>query len=125
MKKLIGAFIILAVIFGSAITINQVMNNNIDEITEVTVQGRNYVEQNGNTNPEITKEIVRLWEAKETFMAAFLPHGELDDIEIGFKNLTNYENQKLTDEYLEEINECINRLEHIKESEKVIIKNIF
>ena len=58
-------------------------------------------------------------------MAAFLPHGELDGIEIGFMNIPDYEDQELTDEYLESLNECINRLEHIKESEKVTFKNIF
>ena len=58
-------------------------------------------------------------------MVSFLPHSELDDIEIGIKNIENYHEQGLTDEYLEEINCVINRLEHIKESEKPTIKNIF
>ena len=40
-------------------------------------------------------------------------------------NIPDYEEQELTDEYLESLNECINRLEHIKESEKVTFKNIF
>ena len=58
-------------------------------------------------------------------MVSFLPHSELDDIEIGIKNIENYHEQGLTDEYLEEINCVIIRLEHIKESEKPTIKNIF
>ena len=58
-------------------------------------------------------------------MGAFLNHFELDEIEIGIKNISDYHGQGLTDEYLEEINNVINRLEHLKESEKPVLRNIF
>ena len=125
MKRIIGAIVILAVIFGSSIGINCKLNDNIEKMTAVAAEGRDYAEKYGKTDPELTEKIVGTWDGMNVFMAAFLPHGELDDIEIGFMNIPDYEEQELTDEYLESLNECINRLEHIKESEKVTFKNIF
>lgn len=125
MKRIIGAIVILAVIFGSSIGINCKLNDNIEKMTAVAEEGRDYAKKYGKTDPELTEKIVGTWDGMSVFMAAFLPHGELDDIEIGFMNIPDYEEQELTDEYLESLNECINRLEHIKESEKVTFKNIF
>jgi len=125
MKRIIGAIVILAVIFGSSIGINCKLNDNIEKMTAVAAEGRDYAKKYGKIDPELTEKIVGTWDGMSFFMAAFLPHGELDDIEIGFMNIPDYEEQELTDEYLESLNECINRLEHIKESEKVTFKNVF
>ena len=125
MKRIIGAIVILAVIFGTSIGINHKLNDNIEKMTAVAAEGRDYAKKYGRIDPQLTEKIVGTWDGMSIFMAAILPHGELDGIEIGFMNIPDYEDQELTDEYLESLNECINRLEHIKESEKVTFKNIF
>ena len=125
MKRIIGAIVILAVIFGTSIGIKHKLNDNIEKMTAVAAEGRDYAKKYGRIDPRLTEKIVGTWDGMSIFMAAFLPHGELDGIEIGFMNIPDYEDQELTDEYLESLNECINRLEHIKESEKVTFKNIF
>lgn len=125
MKRLIAGIIILLIAVGSAVTINLKICKNIDHLTEIAVSVRENVEKSEETDSRQTKLLTDGWTQMESFMAAFLPHSELDDIEIGIKNIENYHKQGLTDEYLEELNGCINRLEHIKESEKPVFKNIF
>lgn len=125
MKRLIAGVIILLIAVGSSVGINIGINKNIDSFIASADSVRENTVKNGKTDLRQTNELIEKWESMESFMAAFLPHGELDDIEIGIKNIKNYHEQASTDEYLEELNACINRLEHIKESEKPTFKNIF
>ena len=72
-----------------------------------------------------SKDIGQVWEKKQGLLAALLPHDELEDIEIGIMNLPDYAEQGLLEEYVKTLNDCINRLHHIKETENPTIKNIF
>lgn len=125
MKRIIAAVVILIIAVGSSIGVYFGIISRVDSLLETACQTRDKVVESGETNREETDRLKKEWEDSEIFMAAFLPHSELDEIEIGIRNIENYHTQKLTDEYLEELNGCINRLEHIKESEKPVFKNIF
>ncbi|HAY73725.1 MAG TPA: hypothetical protein DCY31_07815 [Ruminococcaceae bacterium] len=125
MKRIIAALAILIIAFGSSVWIYLKIISTVDELTEIAEEIRNTVNERGKTNYIETKRFSDAWDKAENFMVSFLPHSELDDIEIGIKNIANYHGQGLTDEYLEELNNVINRLEHIKESEKPTVKNIF
>ena len=125
MKRVVAAAVILIIAVGSSIGVYCGIISRVDSLLETARQTRDAVVESGETNREQTDMLMKEWEDSEIFMAAFLPHSELDDIEIGIRNIENYHTQKLTDEYLEELNGCINRLEHIKESEKPSFKNIF
>ncbi len=125
MKRIIAATVILFIVLGSSIGIYFKIISEVDRLTDIACEIRESVGQKEKTDFWETKRLSDAWDRSETFMVSFLPHSELDDIEIGIKNIENYHEQGLTDEYLEEINCVINRLEHIKESEKPTIKNIF
>lgn len=125
MKRIIAALAILIIVFGSSAGIYLKIISTVDELTDIAEEIRNTVNERGKTNYIETKRLSDAWDKAENFMVSFLPHSELDDIEIGIKNIVNYHEQGLTDEYLEEINSVINRLKHIKESEKPTVKNIF
>lgn len=125
MKRIIAGAVILLIAVGSSFGIYLGIIKAVDRLTDIACEVRESVAESGTSDTEQTKRLMEEWERCESFMAAFLPHGELDDIEIGLRNIENYHNQSLTDEYLEELNGCINRLEHIKESEKPIFRNIF
>lgn len=125
MKRIIAAVAILLIAVGSSAGIYFKIIKKVDELTLTASEIREGVCQSGKTNYDDTKRLSESWDKAERFMVSFLPHSELDDIEIGIRNIENYHEQGLTDEYLEEINSVINRLEHIKESEKPTIKNIF
>lgn len=125
MRRIIAATVILLIVLGSSIGIYFKIISEVDRLTDIACEIRESVGQKEKTDFWETKSLSDAWDRSETFMVSFLPHSELDDIEIGIKNIENYHEQGLTDEYLEEINSVINRLEHIKESEKPTIKNIF
>ncbi len=125
MKRIIAALAILIIVFGSSAGIYLKIISTVDELTDIAEEIRNTVNEREKTNYIETKRFSDAWDKAENFMVSFLPHSELDDIEIGIKNIANYHEQGLTDEYLEELNNVINRLEHIKESEKPTVKNIF
>ncbi len=125
MRRIIAATVILLIVLGSSIGIYFKIISEVDRLTDIACEIRESVSQKEKTDFWETKRLSDAWDRSETFMVSFLPHSELDDIEIGIKNIENYHEQGLTDEYLEEINSVINRLEHIKESEKPTIKNIF
>lgn len=125
MRRIIAATVILLIVLGSSIGIYFKIISEVDRLTDIACEIRKSVGQKEKTDFWETKRLSDAWDRSETFMVSFLPHSELDDIEIGIKNIENYHEQGLTDEYLEEINSVINRLEHIKESEKPTIKNIF
>ena len=125
MKRIIAATVILFIVLGSSIGIYFKIISEVDRLTDIACEIRESVGQKEKRDFWETKRLSDAWDRSETFMVSFLPHSELDDIEIGIKNIENYHEQGLTDEYLEEINCVINRLEHIKESEKPTIKNIF
>lgn len=125
MRRIIAATVILLIVLGSSIGIYFKIISEVDRLTDIACEIRESVGQKEKTDFWETKRLSDAWGRSETFMVSFLPHSELDDIEIGIKNIENYHEQGLTDEYLEEINSVINRLEHIKESEKPTIKNIF
>ena len=125
MRRIIAATVILLIVLGSSIGIYFKIISEVDRLTDIACEIRESVGQKEKTDFWETKRLSDAWDRSETFMVSFLPHSELDDIEIVIKNIENYHEQGLTDEYLEEINSVINRLEHIKESEKPTIKNIF
>lgn len=125
MRRIIAATVILLIVLGSSIGIYFKIISEVDRLTDIACEIRESVGQKEKTDFWETKRLSDAWNRSETLMVSFLPHSELDDIEIGIKNIENYHEQGLTDEYLEEINSVINRLEHIKESEKPTIKNIF
>lgn len=125
MKRVAAAVVILFIAVGSSIGVYFGIISRVNSLLEVAGQARDTVVESGETDWRQTDKLAKEWEFSGMFMAAFLPHSELDEIEIGIRNIQNYQSQKLTDEYLEELNGCINRLEHIKESEKPTFKNIF
>lgn len=80
-----------------------------------------------DTTPDIsrTRAIVHEWEKHEMYMAAMLLHHEIEDLEIGMMLLENYAIENQYEEYLETVNECINKLRHVKETQKPDAGNIF
>ncbi len=125
MRKIIAALAILVIVFGSAVSVYLKLISSVDRLTRISCEIRDSVTQKKETDFRETKRLEDEWDRTEAFMGAFLNHSELDDIEIGIKNISDYHGQGLTDEYLEELNNVINRLEHLKESEKPTLRNIF
>lgn len=125
MKRIVVAVALIAAAVGGSVAVTKSVENKSEKIIDLLQNDRTLIVENQVTDTARTQKIKSEWESVEGFMATFLPHSEIDTVEIGIKCLADYDEQGLTDEYLETLNECINTLNHIKESEDLCIKNIF
>ena len=102
-----------------------IINKRIDNIISIMEDDRKITIQTGKPDNSRTSKITEAWESNETYLVSMLTHHELADFEISIMCLPDYIKQGLTEEYIKTLNECINRLYHIKETEKADTKNIF
>ena len=125
MNRIIAAILLFAVSIGSGIGGYFTTLKYTDELMELMESDRNYVVSSGQISPDGAEKISTMWNKKQTLLAAVLPHDEIEDIEIGIMCMPDYRKQGLEEEYVEALNDCINRLKHIQDSEKPVIHNIF
>ena len=97
----------------------------VDAIINLMESDRELTVLSGKADAKRTERIVKEWEKHEVFLVSLLTHHELEDIEIGVRCLNDYMQQGLVEEYVKTLNECINKLEHVKETELPDTKNIF
>ena len=97
----------------------------IDSVITLMQTDRELTVSQNKIEASRTKEILDEWENHETFLVSMLTHYELEEVEMGIRCLKDYMNQNLMEEYLETLNECINQLTHVKETELPDLKNIF
>lgn len=125
MNRIIAAVLLLILSLGSGIAGHFSVLSYVKETKQLMENDRNDTVNTASADVERAQEIQKLWEGKQTLLAALLPHDELEVIEIGIMNLSDYAEQGMTEEYVKTLNECINRLNHIEETEQPVIKNIF
>ncbi len=99
--------------------------NRIDSVITLMQNDRELTVNENRIDSSRTEEILDEWEKHETFLVSMLTHYELEEVEMGIRCLRDYMNQNHIDEYLETLNECINHLTHVKETELPDLKNIF
>lgn len=123
-RVIISVVLLIATLIFSVISYFNV-NARIDTITSLMQNDREITINTSKPDKERTNQITDEWARHETYLVSMLTHHELEEIEIGILCLTDYMNQGYTEEYIKTLNECINRLNHIKETEKADTKNIF
>ncbi|MBP3938478.1 MAG: DUF4363 family protein [Clostridia bacterium] len=99
--------------------------NKVDTIISIMEKDRHLTLYEGKADEKRINEITETWKKHEVFLVSMMTHHELEDVEIGVQCLNDYVNQEFTHEYIKTLNECINKLEHIKETQLPDIKNIF
>ena len=80
MKRVIAAVVILIIAVGSSIGVYCGIISRVDSLLETARHTRDAVVESGETDQGQTDVLMKEWEDSEHFMAAFLPHSELDDI---------------------------------------------
>ena len=125
MNRLTAAFIILALAVGAGLAGYFYIERSALTMIEKLEADRKITVESGTMSDGRAESIRKEWEEREALFAAILPHDEIDEIEINIMNLTDYCSQGLTEEYIKALNGCINRLEHIRESEKPTFRNVF
>ncbi len=125
MKRLIAAIALLTVAISFATGAYFAVNKRLDGLIELMERDRELTVYSFSSDSERAREITEEWKKNETFLASMLAHEEIEEIEIGIMNLSDYSEQNFTEEYIKTLNECINNLYHIKETELPETKNIF
>ena len=125
MNRIVTAIILLVLSVGMGITGTLMIKNATEEIIEVMKNDVQLTMQTAQASEERAEKIQELWKSKENILVTLLPHSELDEIEMAIKSLPKFQKQGLNEEYIKALDNCINRLEHINESEMTDLKNIF
>ena len=125
MNRPAAALILLFVSIGIGLSGHFYINKSAESLIECIEYDRNLTVESGTPSAERAEKIQNEWKKRETLFVAILPHSELDEIEISIMNLTDFQKQEFSEEYIKALNECINRLEHIRETQKPDFKNIF
>ena len=125
MKRTVIAIALLIVTISFSLFSHFSVNRRIDEIIDVMEKDRAITFETTMPDHERTTQVTGIWKKHEKFLISMLAHAELEEIEIGIMCLTDYMTQGYTEEYIKTLNECINQLYHIKETEKADTRNIF
>ena len=125
MKRLLIAVLVLSFTIIFSLGSYFLICRRVDNVIYLMENDRNITVSSGETDKERTKKILDEWLKHENLLVSLLTHHELEDIEIGVRCLEDYMQQGLTEEYIKTLNECINKLKHVKETELPDIKNIF
>lgn len=125
MKRLVIAVVLLAAVIAFSVSTYFTVNSRLDTIITLMETDREMTIRAGKPDSRRTAEITKTWDKNETYLISMLTHHALEDFEIGVMCLPDYMNQGLTEEYIKTLNECINHLYHVIETEKADTKNIF
>lgn len=125
MKRLLIAVLVLSFTITFSVGSYFLICRSIDNVIFLMENDRNITVSSGESDKERTEKIIAEWLKHENLLVSLLTHHELEDIEIGIRCLEDYMKQGLTEEYIKTLNECINKLRHVKETELPDIKNIF
>ena len=119
--------ILVLVIIGHIVTQNstskavEVVSNNLNELREELMMDRVRQEKAKTKMSEIKK----IWDEKSDYMAYYVEHDELEKVET---ELTKLKADIETEEYnmgVENLDNCVFILEHIKDKNALKIVNIF
>ena len=125
MKRLLIAVLVLSFTITFSVGSYFSICRSIDNVIFLMENDRNITVSSGVSDKERTEKILDEWLKQENLLVSLLTHHELEDIETGVRCLEDYMKQGLTEEYIKTLNECINKLRHVKETELPDIKNIF
>lgn len=125
MKRLLIAVLVFSFTITFSVGSYFLICRSIDNVIFLMENDRNITVSSGESDKERTEKILDEWLKQENLLVSLLTHHELEDIETGVRCLEDYMKQGLTEEYIKTLNECINKLRHVKETELPDIKNIF
>lgn len=117
MKRIVTAIIFLL----GAVAISLVGYFNLCKITDNLINNLyTVIDASENQSDEIAvnaaRECVVIWDKADTMLEIYLDHNSIDDVEIDFKSIERYAEGDREIMLTEVCYECINCLEHIKET---------
>lgn len=121
-KETIGIILIIVFVISIEIITEKITNNSLrvisQEITNIEENGEEKIEENVN-------KLSEAWKNEESKLSCYMEHDELEEISKLINSLKFSSKKNDTEKIEENINEIKFKMEHIKNKQKVKIKNIF
>ena len=121
-KETIGIILIIVFVISIEIITEKITNNSLrvisQEITNIEENGEEKIEENVN-------KLSEAWKNEESKLSCYMEHDELEEISKLITSLKFSSKKNDTEKIEENINEIKFKMEHIKNKQKVKIKNIF
>lgn len=121
-KETIGIILIIVFVISIEIITEKITNNSLrvisQEITNIEENGEEKIEENVN-------KLSEAWKNEESKLSCYMEHDELEEISKLINSLKFSSKKNDTEKIEENIDEIKFKMEHIKNKQKVKIKNIF
>lgn len=121
-KETIGIILIIVFVISIEIITEKITNNSLrvisQEITNIEENGEEKIEKSVN-------KLSETWKNEEAKLSCYMEHDELEEISKLINSLKFSSKKNDTEKIEENIDEIKFKMEHIKNKQKVKIKNIF
>lgn len=127
-KELIITILVFLIIFISDIFLQNYIKGSVEEIKNDLENLKKEVLDSGIESKELeekVKKIYEKWEIKNKVLTFFVEHDELEKVNTELNKIKGYFEVDMKDDSMTDINETIYVLEHIREKQKVSLKNVF
>lgn len=120
-KETIGIVLIIVFVICIEIITGKITNNSLQNISKEIEK----VEKEEVEAQNAVSSLSEVWKVEESKLSCYMEHDELEEISKLINSLEFYSKSNDIESIDEEINEIKFKLEHIKNKQKVKIKNIF
>lgn len=121
-KETIGIILIIVFVISIEIITEKITNNSLrvisQKITNIEENGKEKIEESVN-------KLSETWKNEEAKLSCYMEHDELEEISKLINSLKFSSKKNDTEKIEENIDEIKFKMEHIKNKQKVKIKNIF
>ena len=122
MKETIGIILIIVFVISIEIITEKITNNSLRVISQKITN----IEENGEEKiEESVNKLSETWKNEEAKLSCYMEHDELEEISKLINSLKFSSKKNDTEKIEENIDEIKFKMEHIKNKQKVKIKNIF
>lgn len=127
MKEIFIIIVLLTIIFGLAIYVQNFLNKTSDNLVAKLEDLKTCIETSKNYGElsKKTDEIYKEWEDINEKWSVIVLHNEIDLIETSLIKMKSKIKEGYIKESIEDLDTTIFLLKHIKEKEKTNLKNIF
>ena len=125
MKRLWIAAAILLAMFGSTLANSWYLERLITDLGQQLIQAHLQADENNwGQARELTKQVTEHWQKHDFYFHIMLPHDDIDDIHLTFREVQEYLLLQETDQYNAANAKLIAQLGLLAEMEQLNVKNI-
>ena len=126
-KEIIVCIIVIALIFSIDLISNNYTKKVFEEMNEILGNLRNEMikeEDNAKINEEI-KKIEKKWNESFKTLSFYIEHNELEKVAKQITLIKGNADAKEYSQAIPQLDECVFLLNHIKDKESLLIRNLF